>query len=105
MVKLVDLVLCEVLVYVSANQEEMINDFVSETRAVVEVMYESAWKDSCVRSTSGHVKKLRTKVKILADMVYRKEVREHCLYKWRLGQNGGKSTEGHGWTLRRKKGT
>ena len=58
----VDLVLCEVLVYVSANQEEMINDFVSETRAVVEVMYESAWKDSCVRSTSGHVKKQRTKV-------------------------------------------
>ena len=92
----VDLVLCEALENCAAKHEEKVNDYVSETRAVVEVMYESAWKDfrrfsrvtmcsfgsrnvnfmslvdtEVVRRSIGDVKKQRTK---------------QSLCKWRLSR-------------------
>ena len=96
----VDLVLCEALENCAAKHEEKVNDDVSETRAAVEVMYESAWKDfrhfskvstfsfgsrnvnSCHRATRSREtlhwrrQKTKTKVKFLDDMVYRREVRQ-----------------------------
>ena len=91
----VDLLLCEALENCAAKHEEKVNDYVSETRAVVEVMHEPAWKDfrhftgynvlfwksqcefmslvdtEVVRRSIGDVKKQRTK---------------QSLCKWRLSR-------------------